>query len=65
MKITLCKHYAKKEKLTAKLHEAYPKLKIQFSSCIGLCKYCKDDPTAKYKGKKLHTQKIKRLVEAL
>lgn len=65
MKIKLCKKYPKRKKFTKKLILNYPDAEIKIESCIGMCKYCKSQPTAQMDGKKIKKKSIKKFIESI
>lgn len=65
MLIQICKKYSKRKKLTRKILLKYPKSKIEVKSCIGMCKYCKSQATAKVDGKKIKKKSIEKLLEEI
>jgi len=65
MLIELCKNYPKKNKFVKKLSEVSPDAKIKIKSCIGMCKYCKLQPTAIINGKKIKKKSIKKFLKIL
>ncbi|MCH9812789.1 MAG: hypothetical protein K0U47_02470 [Epsilonproteobacteria bacterium] len=65
MKIKLCKKYAKKKKLAKQLLLTYPNATIEIKSCIGICKHCKERPTAVIDSQKFKSKTIKKFITAL
>lgn len=62
MQIKICKKYSKKKKFAKKLALQYPDAKIQFKSCIGMCKSCKSKPTANIDGLKIKKKSIRKFI---
>ncbi|MCX6051100.1 MAG: hypothetical protein NTZ60_01180 [Campylobacterales bacterium] len=65
MLIKICKKYSKKNKFEKKLISNFPDAEIKIKSCIGMCKYCKEQPTADVDGKKIKKKSIKKFIKAL
>lgn len=65
MRIKLCKNYVKKKKLTKKLALILPDAEIKVTSCIGMCRYCKLQPTAIIDGKKIKKKSIKKFLKLI
>lgn len=65
MQIKLCKNYVKKKKLIKKLALVVPDADIKVKSCIGMCHFCKAQPTAIVNGKKIKKKSIKKLLKIL
>ena len=65
MQILLCKNYIKKKKFVKKLDSCVPDAEIKIKSCIGMCKYCKLQPTAVINGKKIKKKSIKKFLKLL
>jgi hypothetical protein len=62
MKIKLCKKYPKIKTFEKKLSKAFPDAFIKVEGCIGICKQCKEQPTAKVDKKKLKAKKIEKII---
>lgn len=65
MLIKICKNYSKKSKFKKKLTSFFPDAEIKIKSCIGMCKYCKEQPTANVDGKKIKKKSIKKFIQVL
>ena len=65
MLIKICKKYSKINKFEKKLISNFPDAEIKIKSCIGMCKYCKEQPTADVDGKKIKKKSIKKFIKAL
>jgi uncharacterized protein YuzB (UPF0349 family) len=65
MQIKLCKNYVKKKKLAKKLALVVPDADVKVKSCIGMCHFCKAQPTAIVHGKKIKKKSIKKFLKIL
>ena len=65
MKIKICKKFSKINKLQCKLSKAFPDDTIIIKKCLNLCKFCKHQPIAKIKGKRLKAKRIFKLISKI